>query len=90
MFIACFVMLYLVVSSSLFCYAVRSVLSICAIILMRRRELVTLCLVTVSESCLFLVMPWGGLQCVIVVFPGHTHLVFWHKRLVGDTRPRLF
>ena len=22
-------------------------------------------------------MPWVGLQCVIVVFPGHTHLLFY-------------
>ena len=21
-------------------------------------------------------MPWVGLQCVIVAFPGHTHLIF--------------
>ena len=90
MFIACFVMLYLVVSFSLFCYSVLSVHSSCAIILMKKRELFTLCLMTVSELCLFLVMPWGGLQCVIVVFPGHTHLLFWHKRLVGDPRPILF
>ena len=25
---------------------------------------------------LFLVEPWVGLQCVIVVFPDHTHLLF--------------
>ena len=25
---------------------------------------------------LFLTVPWVGLQCVIVVFPDHTHLLF--------------
>ena len=25
---------------------------------------------------IFLVMPWVGLSCVIVAFPGHTHLPF--------------
>ena len=24
--------------------------------------------------CLFLTMPWVGRHCVIVAFPGHTHL----------------
>ena len=63
----------------LFCYAVLSVLSSFAIILMRtRREIagcftliVFLVFLTVSILWLFLV----GLQCVIVVFPGHTHLL---------------
>ena len=26
--------------------------------------------------CLFLEVSWVGLQCVIVVFPDHTHLIF--------------
>ena len=52
------------------------------IILKRKRKLVTLlllsyrCLVTVNVLWLFLTMPWVGLQCVIVVFPDHTHLLF--------------
>ena len=33
-------------------------------------------LVAVSVLCLFFSMPWVSLQCVIVVFPGHTHLLF--------------
>ena len=47
---------------------------------MGKRELVALlnlsswCLVTVEW--LFLVMPWGCLWFVIVVFPDHTHLLF--------------
>ena len=30
---------------------------------------------TVSVLWLFLMVPWVGLQCVIVVFPDHTHLL---------------
>ena len=51
-----------------------------AIILMRKRELIALlnlsswCLVMVER--LFLAVPRGGLQFVIVVFPDHTHLLF--------------
>ena len=52
------------------------------IILKRKRELVTLlllsygCLVTVNLLWLFLKVPWVGLQCVIVVFPDHIPLLF--------------
>ena len=28
-----------------------------------------------SVLCFFLVVPYVGLQCVIVAFPGHTHLM---------------
>ena len=51
-----------------------------AIILMGKRELVSLlslsawCLVVVVW--LFLAVPWVSLQFVIVVFPDHTHLLF--------------
>ena len=31
---------------------------------------------TVGVLWLSLTMPWDGLQCVIVVFPDHTHLLF--------------
>ena len=31
---------------------------------------------TVSVLLLFLGVPWVGLQCMIVVFPGHTHLLY--------------
>ena len=50
--------------------------------LMGRRELVALlnlsswCLVTVEQ--LFLAVPRGCLQFVIVVFPDHTHLLFFN------------
>ena len=30
----------------------------------------------VSINCLFLTVPWVGLQRVIMAFPGHTHLLF--------------
>ena len=34
------------------------------------------CIVTINVMWLFLAVPWVGLQCVIVVFPDHTHLLF--------------
>ena len=64
---------------SLFCYALLGVLSTLAILLTRKKELFALlylfssCLVTVSVLLLFLTVPWFGLQCVNVVFPGHIH-----------------
>ena len=67
---------------SLFWYALLCVLSSFAIILKRKRELVSLlllsyrCLVTVNVLWLFLTVPWVRLQCVIVVFSDHTHLLF--------------
>ena len=57
-----------------------------AIILIGKRELVALlslsswCLVMVEW--LFLAVPWGCLQFVIVVFPDHTHLLFLMSRLL--------
>ena len=39
--------------------------------------LIVLCLATVNVLWLFLTVPWvAGLQCVIVVFSYHTHLLF--------------
>ena len=58
-----------------------TLLSSIAIILMGKRELIALlnlsswCLVMVER--LFLVVPQGRLQFVIVVFPDHTHLLFF-------------
>ena len=52
-----------------------------AIILMGKRELIALlnlsswCLVMVER--LFLAVPRGCLQFMIVVFPDHTHILFW-------------
>ena len=64
----------------MFCCTLLCVHSSIAIILMGKRELVALlglfpwCLVVVGW--LFLAVPWGFLQFVIVVFPDHTHLLF--------------
>ena len=63
------------------CCTLLCVRSSIAIILMGKIELVALlnlsswCLVMVEQ--LFLAMPQGCLRFVIVVFPDHTHLLFW-------------
>ena len=65
----------------MFCCTLLYVHSSIAIILMGKRELVALlnlsswCLVMVER--LFLAVPWGCLRFVIVVFPDHTHLLFF-------------
>ena len=67
---------------SLFCYASLYFHCSFANILKRKRKLVVLillsyiCNVTINVMWLFLTVPWVGLQCVIVVFPDHTHLHF--------------
>ena len=67
---------------SLFCYALLCVHSCFKIILKRKRKLFALlllsyrCIVTINVLWLFLIVPWVGLQCAIVVFPDHTHLPF--------------
>ena len=69
-----------VCNCSIFCCMLLCVRSSIAIILMGKRELVALlnlsswCLVMVER--LFLAVPQGCLQFVIVVFPDHTHLLF--------------
>ena len=76
-----------VCNCSMFCCTLLYVHSSIAIILMRKRELVALlnlstcCLVMVGR--LFLAVPQGCLQFVIVVFPDHTHLLFLY--LVKNT-----
>ena len=68
-----------------FCCTLLYVHSSIAIILMGKRELIALlnlsswCLVMVE--LLFLAVPRGCLQFVIVVFPDHTHLLFLVKIL---------
>ena len=65
----------------MFCCTLLYVHSSIAIILMGKRELIALlnlsswCLVMVER--LFLAVPWGCLQFVIVGFPDHTHLLFF-------------
>ena len=74
----------------LFCYALLCVHSSFAIILKRKIKLVALlllpynCIVTINVLRLFLTVPWVGLQCVIVIFPDHTHLLFVTERGTTD------
>ena len=69
-----------VCNCSMFCCMLLYVHFSIAIILMGKRELVAMlnlsswCLVMVER--LFLAVPRGCLQFVIVVFPDHTHLLF--------------
>ena len=69
-----------VCNCSMFCCTLFSVHSSIAIILMGKRELIALlnlsswCLVMVER--LFLAVPRGSLQFVIVVFPDNTNLLF--------------
>ena len=69
-----------VCNCSMFCCTLLYVHSSIAIILVGKRELIALlnlsswCLVMVER--LFLTVPRGCLQFVIVVFPDHTHLLF--------------
>ena len=64
----------------MFCCTLLYIHSSIAIILMGKRELIALpnlsswCLVMVER--LFLAVPRGRLQFVIVIFPDHTHLLF--------------
>ena len=68
-----------VCNCSMYCCTLLYVHSSIAIILMGKRELIALlnlsswCLVMVER--LFLTVPRGCLQFVIVVFPDHTHLL---------------
>ena len=70
---------------SMFCYTLLYVHTSIAIILMGKRELIALlnlsswCLVVVER--LFLAVPRSCLQFVIVVFPDHTHLLFFTNLL---------
>ena len=72
-----------VCNCSMFCCTLLYVHSSIAIILMGKRELIALlnlsswCLVMVGQ--LFLAVPRGCLQFVIVVFPDHTHLLFFNR-----------
>ena len=61
----------------LFSDVIFGALSSLAIILLSKRELVALlyfnCVVAACILCLFLMVPWVGLQYEILTFPGHTH-----------------
>ena len=75
-----------VCNCSMFCCTLLYVLSSIAIILMGKRELVALlnlsswCLMMVEP--LFLAVPQGCLRFVIVVFPDHTHLLFFINNIL--------
>ena len=77
-----------VCNCSIFCCMLLYVHSSIAIILMGKRELVALlllsswCLVMVER--LFLAVPWGCLRFVIVVFPDHTHLLLYLKNITDS------
>ena len=63
------------VGSLSFC-VVLGVLTSLAIIWLRKREscvLYFICVKAVYVLCLFLLVLWGGLQSVVVAFPGHSH-----------------
>ena len=78
----------------MFCCTLLYVHSSIAIILMGKRELIALlnlsswCLVIVER--LFLAVPWGCLQFVIVVFPDHTHLLFLDLMFRVHTKKIIF
>ena len=85
----CLLLLPLWESVIVLCIVVRYFMSI---ILMGKRELIALlnlsswCLVMVER--LFLAVPLGSLQFVIVVFPDHTHLLFFtHIVAANIARP---
>ena len=75
-----------VCNCSMFCCTLLYVHFSIAIILMGKRELIALlnlsswCLVMVER--LFLTVPLGCLQFVIVVFPDHTHLLFFINSMI--------
>ena len=75
-----------VCNCSMYCCTLLYVHSSFAIILMGKREQIALlnlsswCLVMVER--LFLTVPRGCLQFVIVLFPDHTHLLFLMSRLL--------
>ena len=79
-----------VCNCSMFCCTLLYVHFSIAIILMGKRELIALlnlsswCLVMVEG--LFLTVPRGCLQFVIVVFPDHTHLLFFMQLAAAGSR----
>ena len=74
----------------MFCCTLLYVHSSIAIILMGKGELIAL--LNLSSWCLemvewlFLAVPRGCLRFVIMVFPDHTHLLFFMSELKSDIR----
>ena len=66
----------------MFCCTLLYVYASIATILMGKKELVALLNLSswffVMVVRLFLAVPWGCLRFVIVVFPDHTHLLFFN------------
>ena len=88
-----------VCNCSMFCCTLLYVHSSIAIILMGKRELIALRNLSswylVMVERLFLTVPWGSLQFVIVVFPVNTHLLFlmsqtWIKQKRNTFIPGFF
>ena len=83
-----------VCNCSMFCCTLLYVHSSIVIILMGKRELIALlnlsswCLVMVERP--FLAVPRGCLQFVIVVFPDHTHLLFFIPNTGNEGRAKTF
>ena len=77
-----------VCNRSMFCCTLLYAPPSFAIILMGKRELVTM--LSLSSWCLvivvwlFLAVPWDCLQFVIVVFPDHTRLLFLNLSCAKD------
>ena len=70
-----------VCNCSMFCYFLSILVLLVALL-----NLSSWCLVMVER--LFLVVPWGCLRFVIVVYPDHTHLIF--LRVLDIVTPRSF
>ena len=66
----------------MFCCTLLYVYSSIAIILMRKKKLVAVLNLMVER--LFLAVPGGCLRFVIVVFPDHTHLLFFQSIFLQD------
>ena len=71
-----------VCNCSMFCCTLLYVYSSIAIILMRKKKLVAVLNLMVER--LFLAVPGGCLRFVIVVFPDHTHLLFFQSIFLQD------
>ena len=77
-----------VCNCSMFCCTLLYVHSSIAIILMGKRERELIAMLNLSSWCLvmferlFLAVPRGCLQFVIVVFPDHTHLLISIRSLI--------
>ena len=64
------------------CFAVRYFMSILVFAALLSLSLPSWCLVIVGWLCL--AVPWVCLQFVIVVFPDHTHLLFYKKFVLEE------